>query len=70
MSFHDSARSEGIIGISFLFLKMKVCCVFALELPHQGDSNEYTHYTFFPKDMAEAVKLFSFIKKIGIYNKI
>ena len=23
---------------------MKVCCVFSLELPHQGDSNEYTQH--------------------------
>ena len=26
---------------------MKVCCVFWLELPHRGDSNEYTQYTIF-----------------------
>ena len=26
---------------------MKVCCVFSLELPHGGDSNEYTQYTSF-----------------------
>ena len=24
---------------------MKVCCVLSLELPHQGDSNEYTQHT-------------------------
>ena len=24
---------------------MKVCCVFSLESPHRGDSNEYTQYT-------------------------
>ena len=24
---------------------MKVCCLFSLELPHRGDSNEYTQYT-------------------------
>ena len=24
---------------------MNVCCVFSLELPHRGDSNEYTQYT-------------------------
>ena len=24
---------------------MKVCCVFTLESPHRGDSNEYTQYT-------------------------
>ena len=26
---------------------MKVYCVFSLESPHQGDSNEYTQYTIF-----------------------
>ena len=26
---------------------MKVYCVFSLELPHRGDSNEYTQYTVF-----------------------
>ena len=24
---------------------MKVCCVFSLESPHRGDSNEYTQHT-------------------------
>ena len=46
MSVNHSARSGGIIGISFLiFFNMKVLCVFSLELPHQGDSNEYTQQT-------------------------
>ena len=26
---------------------MKVYCVFSLESPHRGDSNEYTQYTIF-----------------------
>ena len=26
---------------------MKVYCVFTLESPHRGDSNEYTQYTIF-----------------------
>ena len=30
-----------------IFFNMKVCCVFSLELPHRGDSNEYTQYTIF-----------------------
>ena len=30
-----------------MFYKMKVCCVFSLESPHWGDSNEYTQYTVF-----------------------
>ena len=30
-----------------IFFNMKVCCVFSLELPQRGDSNEYTQYTIF-----------------------
>ena len=26
---------------------MKLCCVFTLESPHRGDSNEYSQYTIF-----------------------
>ena len=33
------------MDIFSIFLYMKVCCVFSLESPHQGGSNEYTHYT-------------------------
>ena len=25
---------------------MKLCCVYSLELPHRGNSNEYTQHTF------------------------
>ena len=42
-----SARSGGIIRIFSIFFNMKVCCVFSLESPHRGDSNEYTQYTIF-----------------------
>ena len=28
-----------------IFFNMKVCCVFSLESPHRGDSNEYTQHT-------------------------
>ena len=31
----------------YLFdFNMKVCCVFSLEPPHRGDSDEYTTYHF------------------------
>ena len=30
-----------------IFFNMKVFCAFSLELPHRGDSNEYTQYTIF-----------------------
>ena len=48
MSVKHSARSGGIIEISFrFFFNMKVCCVLPLESPHRGNSNEYTQYTIF-----------------------
>ena len=31
----------------FIFFYMKVFCVFSLESPHRGNSNEYTQYTVF-----------------------
>ena len=34
-------------GYFSIFFNMKVYCVFSLELPHQGNSNEYTEYTIF-----------------------
>ena len=33
--------------IFLIFFNMKVCCVFSLESPHRGDSNEYKQYTIF-----------------------
>ena len=47
MSVNHSTKSGGIIGISFDFFNMKVCSVFSLGSPHQGDSNENTQYTIF-----------------------
>ena len=43
----ESARSVGIIKISLIFYNMKVFCVFSLESPHCGESNENTQYTVF-----------------------
>ena len=31
----------------FIFVNMKVRCVFSLESPHPGNSNEYIQYTIF-----------------------
>ena len=47
LGVNHSAKSGGIIGkyFYFFFLNMEVCCVFALESPHCGDSNEYRQYT-------------------------
>ena len=35
------------MDIFSIFFNVKVCCVFSLESPHRGDSNEYTQYTIF-----------------------
>ena len=35
------------MDIFSIIFNMKVCCVFSLESPHGGDSNEYTQYTIF-----------------------
>ena len=29
-----------------IFFNMDICCVFSLESPHRGDSNEYTQYIY------------------------
>ena len=47
MSLNNSTRSGSIIGIFCISFSMKVCCVFSLESPHGGDSNEYTQYIIF-----------------------
>ena len=35
------------MDIFSIFFNTKVCCVFSLESPHRGDSNEYKQYTIF-----------------------
>ena len=35
------------MDIFSIFFNMKVYCVFSLESPHRGNSNEYTQYTIF-----------------------
>ena len=35
------------MDIFSVFFNMKVFCVFSIESPHRGDSNEYTQYTIF-----------------------
>ena len=35
------------MDIFSIFFNMKVRCVFSLESPHRGDSNEYTQCTIF-----------------------
>ena len=38
------AQENKLLMIFFLFNHEIVCCVYPLELPQQGDSNEYTTY--------------------------
>ena len=35
------------MDIFSIFFNMVVCCVFSLEAPHRGYSNEHTQYTIF-----------------------
>ena len=37
------------MAIFSIFFIVKVCCVFSLESPHRGDSNDGTQYTIFNK---------------------
>ena len=46
-----------MIRISLIFYNIKVYCVFSLESPHWGDSNEYTQYTVFNMKKENHTKL-------------
>ena len=35
------------MDIFSILYNLKVCCMFSLESPHRGDSNEYIQYTIF-----------------------
>ena len=35
------------MDIFLIFCNIKICCVFSLESPHRGVSNEFTQYTIF-----------------------
>ena len=39
------AQEKQIYRENFLFYHEIVCCVYSLESPHRGDSNEYTQHT-------------------------
>ena len=47
MSIYFSARAGGIIIIISISYNTKVFCVFSLESPPSGDSNEYTQYIIY-----------------------
>ena len=46
------------MDIILIFFNTKVCCVFLLESPHRGDSNEYTQYTILHVKKENHPKLF------------
>ena len=48
-------HNRDIFSISF---NIKVCCMFSLESPHRGDSNENTQYTIFSIKKENHPKLF------------
>ena len=35
------------MDIFLILFNIRVCCVFSIESPHRGDSNENTQYTVF-----------------------
>ena len=40
-------QDQEVLYGPYFFFNMKVYCLFSLESPHRGDSNEYTQYTIF-----------------------
>ena len=50
----DQEHNRYILSI---FFNVKVCCVFLLESPHRGDSNEYTLFTIFSRPIKKKISL-------------
>ena len=67
MSVTHSPDQEAYWGYIFNFFNMNVCCVFSLESPHRGDSNEYTIYLLNVKK--ENPPKLSQICRYGIFSK-
>ena len=54
-------KNFGILREIYLFYHENVCCVYSLESPHRGDSNEYTPtYHYFIEEGKDIPRLFSF----------
>ena len=47
LSPYETSAENNYLGIFFLFYREIVCCVYSLESPNRGDSNEYTQHTIF-----------------------
>ena len=58
-------------GFFSIFFNMKVYYVFSLELPHQGDSNEYTQHTIINMKKKKKITLnYSNVCSIGIFSLV
>ena len=69
MSVNHRARSGGMIGRSFrFFFNTKVCCLFSLESPHRGDSNEYTQYTISQYEKEKSPYIFPNLQLWGLFQ--
>ena len=72
MSVNHSARSGGIIGIvCSIFFHIKVCCVFSLESPYRGNSNEYTQHIIIniKKKITLNYPRYNYVCSCGIFSK-
>ena len=49
---------------------MKVYCVFTLESPHRGDSNEYTQYTIFQYEIKKYIQSYPKSAAMGFFQGI
>ena len=52
-----------------IFFSIKVCCVFALESPHRGESNENTRYTIFIIKKSPITQNYPKSSVIGFFSK-
>ena len=50
------AQENKYLGkFSYFIMKFFVCCVYSLESPHRGDSNEYTQHTTIVKEIKKSL---------------
>ena len=54
--FFQQLKKQIFNDFFFLFYHGIVCCVYSLELPHWGDSNEYTQHTIIGKKIEKKKK--------------
>ena len=64
-NFFPSSRNQ-IFWEFFLFYHGIVCCVYSLESPHRGSSNEYAQFKIIVKEIKKIPKLSIFASWPGI----